>query len=111
MVGVVEREARDVKQLLQVSAGEAERPAPPGAVQLPFIPTRLGTPRGTEGKASLGASRVAAHETCTSGILRIARPSSLALAPHWWGKGRSSSGVAVCYEDRAATAAGSPASG
>src|SRR5436309_288270 len=45
MVGVVEREARDVKQLLQVSAGEAERPAPPGAVQRLALTDQHNTPR------------------------------------------------------------------
>src|SRR3989475_10374032 len=45
MVGVVEREARNVKQLLQVSAGEAERPAPPGAVQRLALTDQHNTPR------------------------------------------------------------------
>src|SRR5882762_1276595 len=74
-------------------------------------PTLLGTPRDTSGKASSGASRVAAHETCNSDILRTARPSSSAVVPRWWGEGRSSSGVAVVHGYRAATAAGLPASG
>src|SRR5258705_2183796 len=89
---------------------DADRRDESGSSASTAHPTRLGTPRDTSGRASSGASRVAAHETCNSDILRTARPSSSAIVPRWWGEGRSSSGVAVLHGYRAATAAGVTAS-
>src|SRR5206468_3742056 len=95
----------------ETALSEADRLDESGSSASTVHPTRLETPRDTSGKPSSGASRVAAHETCNSDILRTARPSSSAIVPRWGGEGRSSSGVAVLHGHRAVRAAGLRASG
>src|SRR5882762_4983791 len=100
--GTEPRAASGAEDAVSVAGGLDESGSSASTVH----PTLLGTPRDTSGKTSSGASRVAAHETCNSDIRRTARPSSSATAPHRWGEGRSSSGLAVLHGDRVATMAG-----